>query len=384
MRASFGHCWLYCFALACAGLPAFAQDAKSPASAKKQPSYGEESKDGAKIEDKKFEVPYWDRSESFQIRAAMALIGVGRPLNALGARMAISENVPMVQGWEFFFEKTLPIHESYLAAIRDGRPLPDMRAKELIDLKVPDRGMYLAYLHALRRSNSATLEMFQHSAEENENVTYTHLAADPRFYRGKVITIKGTLKVLRQLGAPPKVLDDGIAKIYEGWIIGENKPAPPFAVAFTQLPLSKELNDPDILKGKTLSIPVTFYGYFLGNVLFPADKKRGATQKDLLCPWLIGKTLIVAEERPAIKEIVIEPTRSYEVVAYTVGTIFGIGVLIGLLNLYFRRSDHHTQSKLAQLRDKHQPFSLEDGKTDEKKGPDEDNPNGEWSARLGK
>jgi hypothetical protein len=364
MRTNTVHGWLYCVAIfgaLCLCATAIAQE-KSDS---KQSSTKDASKDGEKIEDKKFDIPYWDRSEAFQIRAAVAVIGEGTLYGVLGARMAISENLPTVQGWEFYFDKALPIDARYLDAIRDGRPLPDMRAKQLRDLKAPEQGMYLAYLNALRRANSATTEMLQRSAGENETVTYTHLAADPKLYRGKVIAVRGTLKILRELDAPTLVLPDGITKIYEGWVVGQNKAAPPFAIVVTQLPA--ELDRAKTLTGATLNIPVTFQGYFLGNVLFPADKARGTTQKDIVCPWLIGKTLTVNGE-PAVKELVRETSNSYEIAGYTVGAIFVLALLIGLLNLYFRRSDAETQKKLSDLRDKHQPFKLEEG--EEKKDPE--------------
>lgn len=380
MRANVAHCWMICFALSCAGLfarnPAPAQDAKPPTSDKKQSSFGEDGKDGQKFEEKKFDIPYWDRSESFQIRASIALVGEGNPLGVLGARLAIGENVPTVQGWEFNFDKALPIVQNYLEVIRDGRPLPDMRAKELIDLKVPDRGLYLAYLQALRRSHSATLEMFQRSAEENEKVVYTHLATNPRLYRGKVIQIKGKLTAIRAVEAPPLLQTDGILEIYTSWIIGPTKGAPPFAIVFTHMPKGLGVSE-------KLNAEVTFQGYFLSNILIPADKERGGSKQDLICPWLIGKTVIAADAPPDI-EPTIASRDSYEVAIYIFGVIFGIGVLIGLLNLYFRRSDQKTQSRLAELRDKHQPFKLDENPPNELNGPKAESPDGDWPGVNGK
>jgi len=377
MRALIKRDWLLSFAIACAPMVAFevslAQDGKSSTPDKKQSSFGEESKNAPKIDDKKFDIPYWDRSESFQIRAAIALIGEGDPFGVLAARMAISENVPTVLGWEFFFDRALPLNRSYLDAIRDGRPLPDVRAKEIRDLRVADQGLYLAYLQALRRSHAATTEMFQNSAPAFEHVTYTHLAADPKLYRGEIITVKGKLAAMNTIQAPPLVQIDGILTIYEGWIIGPKKGMPPIAVVVTQLPKDWKLN-----------AEVAFQGYFLSNILIPADKERGNTKKDLICPWLIGKTLIVTEDKLGGSNPVIESSRSYEVALYTFGAILGVSALIALLNWYFRRTDEGTKAKLAALREKHQPFSLENGDADEKKPADKDNPDGDWPSRIGK
>jgi hypothetical protein len=352
MRATRLRCLAINLALAWVGL--ITPGTATPQAVEPQTSAGDQRKDDEKLDEKQYDIPYWNRSESFQVRAAAAVIGEGGPLGALAARVAISENVPTVRGWEFYFDKALPINRSYLDAIRDGRVLPDVRAKELIDLKVPDRGLYLAYLQALRRAHAATEEMFRNSAEEHAAVVYTHLAEDPKLYRGEIITVKGKVTAIHKIKAPPLLWEDGITSIYEAYIIGPRKGVPPYAVLFTELPK-------DLSVSEKLDADVTFHGYFLSIIRIPADKERGATKKDLICPWLIGKTLLVAENRSAVTAPPAADAGKYEIALYTVGIIIGITAALLALNLYVRRSDRKTQDRLAELRERRQPFPLDDG-----------------------
>ena len=137
---------------------------------------------------------------------------------------------------------------------------------------------------------------------------------------------------------------------------------PPFAIVFTHLPKGLEVSE-------KLNVEATFHGYFLGNILIPADKEKGVTKKDLICPWLIGRTLIVPETKADTPA-----TWSNDVIFYTVGSIVGVAALIALLNYYFRRADRRTQKALADLRDKHHPFSLEPPAANERAEPDRSGP----------
>jgi hypothetical protein len=42
-----------------------------------------------------------------------------------------------------------------------------------------------------------------------------------------------------------------------------------------------------------------------------------------------------------------------------VGGIVGVAILVALLNAWFRRGDRAVQSKLAEMRNRQQPFDLE-------------------------
>lgn len=296
---------------------------------------------------KEFEVPFWQSDRSLQMRAAVALIGTVDPLGALGTRVAIGENVPMVPGWVFEFDRVLPIDQRYLDLIKDGRTLPNVSAKELKELALPDRGLYLALTESLRRSEHATTEMFEKSAEENKHAVYAHLRADPQRYRGKIITVKGKLALIRREDPPRYLHDDAITDIYTGWIVGPTKGAPPFTIVFTQLPKGLSVSE-------NLDVPVTFEGYFLSHIRFPADKDAGQ-KKDVISPYLVGKTVIVQPDAtPEVKTVY-----AYPIIVTAVGGVLAVAVLGAVLIFCFRRGDQKTQSQIAQVRDKNLPFTLE-------------------------
>jgi hypothetical protein len=238
----------------------------------------------------------------------------------------------------------LPLWARYVDAIRDDRPLPSIERKEIIDLAVPDRGMYLAYVQALERSHSSSLEQFKKSAAANDFVVYPHLRGKPAEFRGQIITIKGHIERVLKVPAP-RYGSDEIQWVYTTNIQGPFKKEPPSAVVFTDLP-------PDVSVTKKLDMEVTFYGYFLGFVHFAGDPKLG--ERDVNCPYLIGKTLIVNKRTETN-----ESPYSAELIAWTVGGILCALILAVLLNFWFRRADRRIQSQLADVRERHNPFSLE-------------------------
>ncbi len=293
-------------------------------------------------------IPFWDSDQSDQVRAALTVIGAGTSLGTLSMRVAFSESVRTISGWPFVFETVLPLNQHYLDVVKDGRPWPDMTRKEPRDLKGPDLGIYLALNQAIHRSDRATADMFERSAEENKNATYTDLTSQPNRYRGKVITITGKMPVLRRVESP-RLIRDEISHCYTGWVIGPTPGAPPFCVLFTELPKDVEVSE-------EFNRKATFQGYFLAHVRFPADKQGGVDQKDVIAPYLIGKTLTVhtkAQELP----VVVMPT--YSLMWYLVGGIVSVFLLLVSVNVWLRRGDRRIQDQVARLRDKNQPFNLE-------------------------
>jgi hypothetical protein len=279
----------------------------------------------------------------------------GHSLAIIGTRvLAGKENLPLTK-WQFTFDTVFPLNQNVLDLIQDGRPLPDLRFKELKELPLPDRALYIAYNDALHYSASrSTLEMFDKSGEEYQNVFYSHLANDPKRYRGKIITVTGKLIGIQEDPAPAARQREGLKFVYTGYILGPKKGAPPYTVVFTELPAG-------VLKPtENFNREVTFRGYFLGHVRHPADKEKGRTQKDVISPWIVGKTAVVLPEQK------VEPPadgdrapNSSVILAWTVGAIVGVAVLIALLNAWFRRGDRAVQAKLAAMRDRQQPFNLE-------------------------
>ncbi len=322
-----------------------AQDAKQ----KKEPVAG------LNQPDEPFRIPFMQTDAWLNTRAWLVCFGTSPPVGVawnpyglLGARAGVGHPDKGAPDWKFVFDECLPIWQSYLDAIQDGRRLPNIERKELKELKElsrPDWGMYLALIHALERSDSATLDMFKKSAEANDHVGYSHLHGRPAQYRGRIITVKGRITRVKKDDAP-RYVGREIQYVYSTAIQTPFKNEPPFVVLFTELP-------PDVSYKDKLDMEVTFYGYFLGNVLFAGDTKN--QEKDVVAPYLVGKTLIVDKTGPPPN------TESYagNIIVWTVGGFVGVFVVAVLLHLWFRRGDRSIEAQLAQVRDKHLPFSVE-------------------------
>lgn len=308
-------------------------------------------------------LPFEDTDFGMQICASVALIGAGNPWGAILVREYAGECTPVIPGWVFNYDTVFPLKQRHLAGIVDFRPLPNL--KDPGKLAPADRSFYLAYIDALVRSNQAkvTMDMFEKSSEENREVDYRHLRATPERFRGKIITVQGKLALIRREPAPRKYADadPSVKDIFTGWIHGPSKGAPPFTIVFTELP--KGVDGPD----EKFERQVTFYGYFLGHIRFPHDQARDGGAKDVLSPYLVGKTVIVQS-----KKKIDHPARddddmpfSYPIIATTLAGIVAIILSGAVLTIWFRRGDQKTQSQLAEVRDKHRPFTLEPDTTTE-------------------
>ena len=298
---------------------------------------------------------YWELDAGLATQAALQMIGAGNVLGTLGARVLAADDRAAIPSWRFVFEEPLPIYPKYLDAIRDKRPLPDIRTavgKTLRKLPEwespgsPDWGWYHAFNYALRRADEADMQMFKKGAQECKDVVYPHLKATPQRYRGKIITVTGKLTVIRREDAP-RFVPDHIERIYTGYITGPTQGAPPFAIAFTELP-------DKVQPSEKLNLDVTFYGYFLSLVSFPPDK-GSKTQKEVVSPYLVGKTIIV---NPRHVEAT-EGPYSYYIIAGVVGGFLTVAILVAAVNIWFRRGDRKIQLQLAAMREKNQPFNIE-------------------------
>ena len=313
---------------------------------------------------------FWVMSNAaLEIQAAMHMFGAGNALGGLGVRMLASEDPsPLVAlnekrdgwpTWVFSFDEPLPLYHRWLTLIVDRKPLPEVQASEL---KGADLAWYRTFNQALDYSNrdNMDLDKFKKGAIENKMVVFPDLLAQPDVYRGKIITAHGELIVVRQKPAPRWVGGD-LKHIYTGYIVGPTKGAAPYTIVFTHLP--DEIAAIPEKQWEKLSLEVTFHGYFLSLVRFPAEK-GSRSPNDVISPYLVGRSLIVhGKARPAVP--VEEPASySYAIIAATVGTILAIVVLGAMLNLWLRRGDRRIQTQLANVRDKHNPFNLEPAEPD--------------------
>ena len=140
--------------------------------------------------------------------------------------------------------------------------------------------------------------------------------------------------------------------VYTGLHPGPTKGAPPYTVVFTELPANLEVGE------EVSAATVTMHGYFLGLIRFQADKENRDRQKDVVSPYLVGKTLVVNDTGPAKK---VEESHSYVLIVSVLSCFILMAVFGAVALVWFRRGDRKIQSKLAAVRDKHSPFNLEPG-----------------------
>lgn len=309
---------------------------------------GPAKKDGGK------EVPFvfqdfWFKDAGMGMRGWAACMAQALPANPCGlicARVMLGDADKGLPNWQFNFDECLPIWHRYLESIRDGRPLPSVERKKLEELSPPDWGMYLAIVQAIDRSHLATLDMFKKSAAGRDHVGFSHLRNKPGQYRGQIITVTGQVTRVQKDDAPRYCTSD-VQYVYSTSIQGPFRNEPPFVVLFTELPAGVSYRD-------KLDLEVTFYGYFLGNVLFTGDPKR--QEKDVVAPYLVGRTLIVNRVTPPPVETA---PYSAKLIMWTMGGVVTALGLVVLLNFWFRRGDKRIERQLAEVRDKHMPFSVE-------------------------
>lgn len=276
----------------------------------------------------------------------------GTPYGPLLTRVALGEEKLLKTHWRFdFMDFVPPLPAISLRLIEDKRPLPKPADQDLdLHLKDADFNWYKAYVLALAQTHTTEEQRFKNSAFNFRNVSYTDLLARPPQFRGKVITVKGKLAVVRKEPAPRQsrrfVAD--LPSIYNGWIIPETRGAPPFVVVMTELP-------PEVEVSEKAQAEVTFLGYFLSFVQFPAEPGFGKTEKHRNCPYLVGK-IIEAKDLPKESGSPQAPF-SYYLVVTVLGGILVFSLLMVVLNIWLRRHDARVQEKLTEVRHQTNPFS---------------------------
>lgn len=328
-------------------------------------AFSQEKKEDAKEDPIKI-LRFQDTDRGLNICAMTACVGSvagcqPQPWGLLATRMlASSETVPLPL-WQFDFREVPPLDRRNLDRTVDGRRLPRILYEDVRKLG-PDQGFYELLNQAVENAYRWDLDLFKNSAEPHEHVVFAHLKATPAKYRGKVITVKGKVGQIRKDDTPRLAanrLGPELPHIYYAWITGP-KGSSPYAVLFTELP-------PEVTKAdEKLDLDVTFHGYFLAMVAFPPDKEVKGKSKDIICPYLIGKTLIVhpsdekrqdnKPQQPDEKDTT--PTSAY-IIAWTIGSFVVVALLVGVLNVWLRRGDRRTQSQLAEVRDRLHPFNVE-------------------------
>ena len=192
--------------------------------------------------------------------------------------------------------------------------------------------------------------MFERSAAEYKNVAYGHLATQANKYRGKIITVSGKMASLRETRRR-RSCSRRSAGVLQRLDRQPDPGAPPFAVLFTELPK-------DVMPNEEFNRKVTFQGYFIAHVLFPAAK--GSGQKDVVAPYLVGKTITLNDKAPpAAPKKDDSPSNAYNIVLIAVGAVTIVLVFFIIVNIWLRRADNRTQAQAAGARAPGATFELE-------------------------
>ncbi|MBI2803791.1 MAG: hypothetical protein HYX68_02255 [Planctomycetes bacterium] len=301
----------------------------------------------------------WKTDEGIHVKGMSLLLGQGsafgvsaNPYGALMARRLFGENEFNAEaGWSIVFDRVIPMTPRHLRAIQDDRPLPVIYEKDPAKTApLVDQHWYVAFIEALSNTLRTPEANFKKSAQLFATVAFPQLRARPWVYRGKIITVTGKLAVLRREDAP-RLSDRNLEYIYTGYVIGPTPGAPPFTIILTELPQGVEK------PAEKLDLNVTFQGYFLSFVRFPADKRSG--KKDaILSPYLVGKIVAVNANKKGTGDGADQPY-SATLIATVLGAFITIALAVVAMNLWHRRGDRRIQSKLAEVRDRHNPFNVE-------------------------
>lgn len=84
-------------------------------------------------------------------------------------------------------------------------------------------------------------------------VSFAELFGQPKSFRGRLVTVRGTLRRLEKLAAQPNPY--GFADYWQGWLEPEGGPPSPIVVYFLQVP-------PGMPEGQSIREPVEVVGYF--------------------------------------------------------------------------------------------------------------------------
>jgi hypothetical protein len=240
---------------------------------------------------------------------------------------------PLVQDNPPVQELAPPLNPDLLRGVDDGKLFPDFRGKHADEIDPREKQEYDAYCQALVTASITSEKAFANSARTNERATYGHLFGEPWAYRGKVVTIKGRLKRLREYETPRPVFRQGVEKYYEGWIYADTPGSNPVCVMVAELL-------PGIKPGEVVDHRVVFHGYFFKKYIYFTAKDRRVT---LLC---VGRTLVPSDAQPARSESPGLPTGFITLIFSFIG---GVLLVVLLLHWWLNRGDRHFRARMAQL-----------------------------------
>jgi hypothetical protein len=231
--------------------------------------------------------------------------------------------------------ETAPIlNPDLLEGVNDNKLFPDFRGKAPDEIDPKEKQEYDAYCEALLLASITSDKAFANSARPNDALTYGHLFHDPWMHRGKVVTIKGRLKRLREWLPPRPVFRQGVEKYYEGWIYADTPGSNPVCVMIAEVP-------PGMKLGEWIDYPVVFHGYFFKKYHYFTAKDQRVT---LLC---IGRTVTPV----ATVGRSIDSGLSTGFLMGIVGFIVTILLAVILLHWMLSRGDRRFRNRIARIQE---------------------------------
>jgi hypothetical protein len=265
------------------------------------------------------------------------MVGIGQPVAFLVMRSQAKDRFGWVFEPEPEPELAPPLSNELLSRIKDNMPLPDLRGRLRDEWKPWEAASYDLFNQALRQAALTPPAAFARSAIENKHVTWGDLFREPGKYRGRVIPVKGRLKMLRRRDTPLPLQRDRIDAFYEGWVFTDTRGANPIVVNFVKLPA-------DIEPGERVDYPVQFNGYFLMRYKYLTSEGKQTFRNTLL---FIAPTLEIRESAAQAMPFAVSPGTILTAMIVLVG---GTVLLVLALGWRFRRGDRRHEAQLMHLR----------------------------------
>lgn len=231
----------------------------------------------------------------------------------------------------------------WLSQVRDGMAPPDLSRRDfLTDIPLHEWAYRTIFREALVKSFNTDQKILVDAGRANPRVEIADLLDDPDHFRGKILTLRGKLHVLKPFPAPASLWP--IENVHDALIELDGKGGLA-TIVFSILP--EELA-PHANKVLAEPVPISFTGFFLLNAKDP-HKGKGKDKSDIIRPLLVGQTIASH----------IEPTPAATGDGWTVplrvamivgGIIFVVIVTMILLTRWYRRGDQMLLDKVNQLR----------------------------------
>jgi hypothetical protein len=237
-----------------------------------------------------------------------------------------------------------PLRGDLLGHIPDSTGLPVLPDKiPSVKDKAKERAYLLqldeweAYCDAVDKAHRTPARVF--AANARREITYAHLFAEPRKYRGEVVHFEGELHRVRRFDPPLLVAQAGVKNLYEGWMFSKLYGVNPVCMVFTELP-------PGVSVAEQMQVPVTFDGYFFKKYRYKAADSKPGTAREV--PLVIGHgPIIAAEEASTAPATSVWSGSLLTILLVLVLGTFGLAVG---LHWWFRRGDSQVRRRLLAAR----------------------------------